>query len=229
MTNSHAAIFTGGDPPHPAMRHVLATHSLIIAADGGFEHAVATGHAPHILIGDMDSVSARHLEEAEAFGIEVIRHPVDKDKTDTELALELALERGKVMLTVVSGGGDRLDHILGFLHSVAPHASEEVHVELWIGAARVDIVPAGSWRHVVVGEEMLVSLIPLGGPARGVTTERLKWELQGDTLEAFSSRGVSNVPLDDTFNVTLDEGVLAVIQPYFLNSTALVSPTGGVN
>ena len=229
MTNSHAAIFTGGDPPHPAMRHTLAAHSLIIAADGGFEHAVAAGHSPQILIGDMDSISARHLEEAEAFGIEVIRHPVDKDRTDTELALELALERGRAMLTVVSGGGDRLDHVLGFLHSVAALASAEVHVGLWIGAARVDIVPAGSRRRVVVGEEMLASLIPLGGPARGVTTERLKWELRGETLGAFSSRGVSNVALDDTFDVTLDEGVLAVIQPYFLNSTALVSPAGGLN
>jgi len=229
VTDSHAAIFTGGDPPHPAIRHVLATPSLIVAADGGFEHAVSTGHSPHVLIGDMDSVSARNLEEAEAFGIEIIRHPVDKDKTDTELALDLALERGKVMLTVVSGGGDRLDHILGFLHSVAPLASEEVHIELWIGTAHVDIVPAGSWREIVVGEQMLASLIPLGGPARGVTTERLKWELRGDTLEAHSSRGVSNVPLDHTFNVTLDEGVLAVIQPYFLNATALIPPTGGLN
>ena len=229
MTNSHAAIFTGGNPPHPAMRHVLATHSLIIAADGGFEHALSVGHSPHVLIGDMDSISARHLEEAEAFGIEVIRHPVHKDQTDTELAVRLALERGKVMLPVVSGGGDRLDHILGMLHSVAPLASEDVHVELWIGAAHVEIVPAGSWRTIVVGEEPLVSLIPLGGPARGVVTERMNWEMDGGTLEVFSSRGVSNVPLDDTFNVTLAEGVLAVIQPYFLNPTAFIPDTGGLN
>lgn len=227
MKNGHVAIFTGGDRPHPAIEHVVGGSGLLIAADGGFEHALAMNHFPDVLIGDMDSISPDHLARAESSGVEVIRHPVDKDKTDTELAIELAIEREMTFLTIVSGGGDRLDHILGFLHSVAPYADSEVHVTLMVGSAVIEIVPQGEWRTVIAGEEPVVSLIPLGGPARGVTTERLKWELSEDTLVPFSSRGLSNVPLDQTFNVYVAEGYLAVVQPYFFDRASYTPTEGG--
>jgi thiamine pyrophosphokinase len=229
MTNAHALIFTGGNRPHSAAEHIYSPHSLVIAADSGFDNARRVGKTPHVLIGDMDSIPPEHLAQAEAADTEVIRHPSDKDKTDTELALELAIERGKSFLTVISGGGDRLDHILGFLHSAARFAGGDVFVDLLIGTTQIDIVAPEQWHTIVVGEQPIVSLVPLGGPALGVTTERLKWELDHDTLLPFYSRGISNMALDTSFNVHITDGRLAVVQPYFFDPNIETDTPGGLN
>lgn len=214
MGTRHAIIFTGGDAPHPGARHLAEELCTVIAVDSGWEHARAAGTTPHVLVGDMDSISPAHLAEADRLGVEIVRHPVDKDFTDAELAFELAVERGHSQLTVVSGGGDRIDHVIGFLNAAALHATEGRRVEVIIGRARIAVVSPGAETTCEIGDDALVSLVPLGGVAHGVTTHGLKWELTNDTLAPLASRGVSNVALEPSFSVSVSDGRVAVIQPY---------------
>ncbi len=86
--------------------------ALVIGADSGVEHAAALGRHVDIAVGDFDSVSPAALAAAEAAGAEVLRHPPDKDATDLELALDLAVARGARRITVVGGHGGRFDHCL---------------------------------------------------------------------------------------------------------------------
>lgn len=223
MATTRTAIFTGGDAPHPGVSSHLDPFTLVIAADGGHDHAVSCGFPPDVVIGDMDSIAPSSLAEAERRGIEIIRHRSDKDATDTELALDLARERRSDTITIVSGGGDRIDHVLGFLHSAAGRATPTVEIALWIGGARIDLVSAGAPRRITIGRSALVSLVPLGGPATSVTTTNLRWGLAGEMLEVYSSRGVSNVALGPTIEVGLDAGVVAVIQPYFFADLSPIS------
>lgn len=74
--------------------------------------------------------------------------------------------------------------------------------------------------HVVRGERTLVgepgeliTLLAVNGPAHGVRTEGLAYELRGDTLEPGSSRGVSNVFTRATARVAVQQGVLLAIRP----------------
>ena len=223
MESLHALIFTGGDAPHPSAHEITADNATVIAVDSGWEHARAAGTTPDVLVGDMDSIDPAHLADAERLGVEIVRHPVDKDFTDAEIALELAIERGHSEITVVSGGGDRIDHVLGFLHAAALHASPGRRIEVVIGRARIAIAPPGSTTECEVGDEPIVSLVPLGGPAHGVTTRGLRWELNDETLAPLASRGVSNVPLARTFSVSVADGRIAVIQPYHFCTP---TPTG---
>jgi thiamine pyrophosphokinase len=62
----------------------------------------------------------------------------------------------------------------------------------------------------------IVSLIPLGGGTT-VTTTGLQWELDHDTLQSFASRGVSNIATAESVSISVTDGLLAVIQPFFLN------------
>ncbi len=227
MESPHVLIFTGGDPPHPSAHEIAAGRATVIAVDSGWEHASAAGATPDVLVGDMDSITPAHLEDAERLGVEIVRHPTDKDFTDAELALELAIERGHTEITVVSGGGDRIDHILGFLHAAALHASPDRHIEVVIGRTRIAIASPGAVTVCDVGDEPIVSLVPLGGPAHGVTTHGLRWELNGETLAPLASRGVSNVPLSQTFSVSLDDGRIAVIQPYHFSTHTSNDPLEG--
>ncbi len=214
MESRHAIIFTGGDAPHPGARHLVAEPCTVIAVDSGWEHARAAGTTPHVLVGDMDSISTAHLDEAERLGVEIVRHPVDKDFTDAELALELAVNRGHSRLTVVSGGGDRIDHVIGFLNAAALHATDRRRVEVIIGRARITVISPGAETTCETGDDPLVSLVPLGSAAHEVTTRGLKWELTDDTLAPLASRGVSNIALEPSFSVSVADGRVAVIQPY---------------
>jgi thiamine pyrophosphokinase len=62
---------------------------------------------------------------------------------------------------------------------------------------------------------LLCSLLPLGGATTGVVTTGLRFPLVGETLEAGSTRGVSNVFEDRVASVSLDAGVLLAVLPHF--------------
>jgi thiamine pyrophosphokinase len=215
MTLGHTLIFTGGDGPHSLVFPHLPSDAFIIAADSGYEHAVSSGHQPHLLVGDMDSISAAHLADARVLGIEIEEHQSNKDLTDTELAVTAALERGATAITIVAGGGDRFDHVIGLLHSLASFSPRAL-TTVFIGTARITFTSPGDLRTITTTVNDTVSLIPLGGDVV-VSTTGLQWNLMNETLRAFASRGVSNRAIHATITVHATAGILAIIQPFFLS------------
>ena len=215
MASSHTLIFIGGDPPHPNVRQHLPTGAFVIAADSGYTHAIAMGFVPNELVGDMDSITAVDLTDARDSNIHISQFSSDKDLTDTEIAIASALARHSTQITVVSGGGDRFDHVLGMVHSLASSALT-VDTTLLIGTARVSYVSYTKEFQLDTQPGDIVSLIPLGGGTT-VTTTGLQWELDHDTLQSFASRGVSNIATAESVSISVTDGLLAVIQPFFLN------------
>lgn len=209
-TTPLALVFTGGDEPLGHIVTSLPRPKVVIAADAGWGHARAHGFTPHFLVGDFDSITPGEIDEAERLGTEIVQHPVDKDVTDTEIAVSVARNLQYRRIHVVSGGGDRFDHLVGLLHSLVAHA-DEVTMTAHVGSAHVRFVTPAKRLHVACSPGTTVSLIPLGGGARGVTTAGLKWDLRRGRLEPFASRGVSNLAMSDSFEVSLRTGVIAVI------------------
>ena len=189
---THATVFIGGFAPHSRALDDTIEGSLVIAADSGWEHAVASGRRPHVLVGDMDSISPAHLADAIALGTEVIEHPADKDETDTELALALAVGRGARRITVIAGGGDRPDHVFAMLHSLASPDLAGAEVDGWLSGTRFAVCRAGKPTELPTAAGDTVSLLPVGGPAT-VSASGVRWPLERGVLEAHASRGVSNV------------------------------------
>lgn len=212
MAHERAIIFIGGDGPDSALATPHLDGALVIAADSGWEHAVALGARPHLLVGDMDSIDSAHLADADSGDTTIIRHPVDKDSTDLELAMRTARDHGAHRIHVVSGGGDRFDHLLAMVHSIAAHA-DDAEVSAQVGSSWIDVLTPRVHLKMVVPSGTTISLVPLGGHAKGVTTRGMKWELDRETLRSFESRGVSNISVDDEVRVSVRTGVLAVIRP----------------
>jgi thiamine pyrophosphokinase len=215
MATSHTLIFIGGDPPHPNVRQHLPADSYVIAADSGYAHAIAMGFVPNELVGDMDSITAVDLTDARDSNILISQFSTDKDFTDTEIAIASALERQSPHITVVSGGGDRFDHVLAMVHSLASCA-DAVETTLLIGTARVSYATNTKEFRINTQPGSIISLIPIGGAAT-VTTTGLQWELENDTLQSFASRGVSNIATGDSVTISVTDGSLAIIEPFFLN------------
>lgn len=208
-TSPLALIFTGGARPHHSIAQELHSPQLVIAADSGWSHARAFGYVPQFLVGDLDSISAADLAEAHSLDTEIVQHSVDKDLTDTEIAVQLACSLKYERIHVLSGGGDRFDHLVAMLHSLVAH-TEDVVVTAHVGPSFVHFVTPKQRFQTNCSPDTTVSLIPLGGPARGVRSEGLKWNLSRETLQSFASRGVSNCTIADSFSLSLRTGVLAV-------------------
>lgn len=223
MSGRPALIFVGGSEPDPRVAAHLDRTAMVIAADSGWAHAVALGFTPDDLVGDMDSIEATDLAAARARTGAVHQFPAEKDATDADLAIAHALEQGCGSITVVSGVGERLDHLLAMTHSIA---GIDAPLIAYIGAARIQFASSSRECTIAVRTGSLVSLIPLGGNATGVHTSGLKWNLSGDTLRALESRGVSNVATADVVTVATATGHIAVVQPDFLHTDQHRPETG---
>jgi thiamine pyrophosphokinase len=84
-------------------------------------------------------------------------------------------------------------------------------VDALVGDARVNVVRGTRSLEGSRGE--LVTLLAAGGPAEGVHTEGLEYPLRGETLDASSTRGVSNVFAEPVAHVSVERGVLLAIRP----------------
>jgi thiamine pyrophosphokinase len=208
-TSPLALIFTGGARPHHRIAQELHSPQLVIAADSGWSHARAFGYVPQFLVGDLDSISADDLAEAHLLDTEIVQHSVDKDLTDTEIAVQLARSLKYERIHVLSGGGDRFDHLVAMLHLLVAYTEDAV-VTAHVGSSFVHFVTPKQRFEAKCAPGTTVSLIPLGGPARGVRSQGLKWNLSRETLQSFASRGVSNCTIADSFSLSLRTGVIAV-------------------
>lgn len=208
-TGVTVVVVAGGDPPTPAEIARLPVDSVVVAADAGLDHAQAAGLTVAVAVGDMDSVTTEALAIAEQSGTRIERHPADKDQTDLELALELAVRLADRVIVIGAGGG-RLDHLVGNLNVLASPAWAGVDIEAWLGNARAVVVHGHRVLEVEPGDT--VSLFALGGPAR-VTTTGLNWPLNGEVLEPLTSRGVSNQATIPSPGIAVSEGVVLAVIP----------------
>lgn len=208
---SHVLVLTGGDPVDPTTAVWLPDGATVVAADSGLAQAARLGLHVDLAVGDFDSVDPALLARAEASGTVVERHPAAKDHTDLELAVLVAERLGAGRVTVVGGHGGRLDHALANVLALAQTAFAGVAVDAVVGRARVAVVHD---RVELVGARGdVVSLLPVGGTARGVRTEGLLYPLVGEDLGSGTTRGVSNEMTGSLAAVSLAAGVLLAVRP----------------
>ncbi|AZO50565.1 MAG: thiamine diphosphokinase [Mesorhizobium sp.] len=106
-------ILLGGDLVRTPRLDSQLAGARVIAADGGIGHARMLGLTPELWVGDFDSVPPDLPDDLAAVPRQVF--PAEKDKTDGELAIAAALERGATGLVLAGAfGGKRADH--AFLH-----------------------------------------------------------------------------------------------------------------
>jgi len=184
---------------------------LIVGADGGAAQALAWGTAPHLVIGDMDSLPGQARAGLTAGGSEFIVHPRAKDETDLELALSYVAERGCQEVIIFGALGGRLDHTLANVLLLALPRFGAVQIRIVDDSEEVLLVRDGGAVTVDGRPGDTLSLLPLGGDARGVTTAGLAWALDGDTLRFGSSRGVSNEMTGPTARIAVEQGCLLVV------------------
>jgi len=181
------------DPAGPAAyyRAWAARADLVVGADGGCAFALAVGAMPDIVVGDFDSLAPELLERARNAGAGIVRHPVHKDLTDAELAVDEALARGCDEIVLAGALGGAADHLLGNVAVLRRLAEQGVAARIVSPdlAARVLCAPASVTLAAPAGTR--ASLIALSETAE-VTLRGFEYELVRGTLAAAACLGLGN-------------------------------------
>jgi len=207
-------VFAGGEGPGRETLRGLCSGSakgaLTVAADSGLLIAEAAGLKPDWIIGDMDSLD----DETRLLSYppqRVIRHPVDKDYTDTELALNLLWEKGCGDIWIIGGGGGRIAHVFAirdlFERERFPcrwiTANEDIHC--------IDGKCAANNSLAMIHEPGdKVSVFPLADGPWQAESRGLKWPLENARWER-GLYGLSNIALESESGIRAIRGRFMVI------------------
>ncbi len=190
--------------------------AFVVAADGGLDHAREAGLDPAILVGDLDSISALGLAWATEHA-EVVRHPIDKPATDTELAIAQAATYEPARILLIAGEGDRLDHAIAALGALgSPDLAAVGALEAWWGAHQLHVVHSPRAIELDLEPGTTFSVLAMHGPATGVTVTGARWPLEDHDLGPLVGLGVSNLAepsLGLPLTVAVGGGIVTVVVP----------------
>ncbi|MHB9057307.1 MAG: thiamine diphosphokinase [Bacillota bacterium] len=192
-------------------RSVVGERCFLLCTDGGAAVALNLGLVPDLVLGDFDSLSPKDYARVIELGCPVQRYPVEKDMTDSELALDYLAEAkaGPVLMTGAFGG--RFDHALANLALLPRFADRGLEVVIDDGDTRAVLVGPGHPATVEGEPGDIVSLFPDTVTCSGVTLEGLKYPLSGATLVRGTTLGVSNALIGRSAKVSLTDGRLIAV------------------
>jgi thiamine pyrophosphokinase len=210
-----ALIVTGGTTDTGFGRRYIAENGFdwMIAADLGLNFFYKAKINPDWAIGDFDSVDGgvlKYFESQEGLGI--TRLIPEKDDTDTEAAVRLAIAEGCGEIHILGATGSRLDHMLGNVGLLGIGLLEGVELFLADPQNRARMIN----REVTITKQgqygNFVSLLAVTPEVTGVTLCGMKYPLKDYTMNCFSSLGISNEIVEDEARICLRDGVLLVVE-----------------
>ncbi|MBB3151629.1 thiamine pyrophosphokinase [Paenibacillus endophyticus] len=210
MMQPRIVICTGGQLGPFALEHI-DTADLLIGADSGARFLVNHGYRPDISIGDFDSVSEQELLAIRSSSSQTIAcDPIDKDYTDTEMAMRLALDLQPREIILIGALGTRFDHSLANVHLLALASEAQVPASIIDNHNKITLLTDTAFisHHGYPN----VSLLPLSLKVTGITLTGFQYPLDDASLTIGQSLGISNVLLSESGRIAIASGLLLVIQ-----------------
>lgn len=187
------------------MKKYIDSDDYIIAADGGYKHLAGLGVKCNYFLGDFDS-----LDEIPEGADE--QYPIEKDDTDTMLAIKHGLLKGLDRFVILGGLGGRLDHTMANISSLEYLKS---HGAFGILADENTVV-----RVFGVGDKVTpmmtdgyFSVFPFGVDSAVLSISGVKYPLKRHRIHSDFPLGVSNSVTDlNEFSLSIHEGKVVVVE-----------------
>jgi thiamine pyrophosphokinase len=203
-----AFIYVGGKIDANFITEHPKGDDITVAADSGILNAKLLGDHIGIAVGDFDSFPERDIPE----DAEIIRLKPEKDMTDSQVAVEIALERGADSFVIIGGLSGRLDHTLANLSILEDLTGRNHYAIMTDGVSRVHFINGGS---ALIGRSgfKYFSLIPATDVVKGVSVEGAKYPLKNARLSRKNAGfGTSNEIDGNCALITVKKGALFVIE-----------------
>ncbi|WP_027364579.1 thiamine diphosphokinase [Desulfotruncus alcoholivorax] len=206
-------IITGGSAGEASwLAEIIKPEDRVICVDGGASYAAGIGIVPDMIVGDMDSIDRELLENFRKLGTVIKEYPVDKDDTDTALALAEALAGKPDEIIILGALGTRFDHSLANVHLLAAAGEQGVRARIVNEYNDISLVYPGE-RALVEGEAgALFSLLPLTAEVSGINVTGAKWPLRDAVFAIGNPYGISNRLAADRAEITINSGLLLLIK-----------------
>jgi thiamine pyrophosphokinase len=183
-------IFVGGEPVPLSRFEGLVPHSILVACDSGISTLLRNGLSPDFFLGDLDSVNPDVVLQFKGKIKGFFQFPIPKDKTDSELGVDLALKENAEEIIIIGGLGERLDHTLSNILLLLKIHQAGVKGQIIGAKERIFLLPDLFELEAPPGS--LFSLIPLG---RVVSINILgaRFPLEDGEMVPGSTLGISNI------------------------------------
>ena len=202
-----AFIYTGGEIfPDNKTEHPKGD-DLRIAADSGYRNAVKLGDRVDIFVGDFDSLDEGELDER----VEVVPLKPEKDVTDTQAAVDIALEKGADDIYIVGGLSGRLDHTLSNISILIDMKDCGRHAVIFDGRNRVRYIRNDSYLIARTGYKYL-SVIAADDLVKGVEMKGVKYPLHNAKLKKSFQYAVSNEVEGNCAFIAVKKGGLFIVE-----------------
>lgn len=207
-----ACIITGGRLSKEVLESRLKEREdrLLIVVDGALEFTDALGLEPDYIVGDFDTVSAEVL--GKYAGRKILRHPPEKNQTDTELAMETALQAGCTAIELCGAFGSRIDHSLANIFLLQELLEKKISAAAYDENNKLYLKQTG---FTIKKEEQygrFVSLLPLSESVENVTLRGFKYSLENQTFFRKSTLGISNEITEEEAAVEFENGIFLVVE-----------------
>lgn len=183
---------------------------LIICADSGVDHARKLGVVPYLIVGDLDSATQDSLQYFQQLGSKIIAYNPEKSQTDTQIALEYALERNPDEIVFLAATGDRLDHTWSNILLLTSLIEKQIKAVIVRKAEELSLITDRVEIKGQIGE--IVSLLPITPKVTGIKTKGLKYSVPGGFFTISNPYGVSNEMIEKDASIEIEEGILLMIR-----------------
>jgi len=213
-TENKILIITGGQIEDQFLTELILSqqYSMVIAADHGLTAADRLDISLDFIVGDFDSVEEPVIAKYREKSTPIETFPTEKDKTDTEIAIEFALMHNPTGIDIVGATGSRLDHVLANIHLLMLPMQVGVTASILDPKNKIYLKKESFQVHKDKQYGNYVSLLPFTEKVTGLTLKGFKYPLDNVTLIAGSSLGISNEMKEEEARVEFSQGILFVFE-----------------
>ena len=208
------------------------TFEQFIAVDNGLRFCYDNQIKPTWIVGDFDTAAPELVEYYQTqTDIPIRRFNPVKDSTDSQIAIELALELGSSEITLLGGTGTRMDHVLGNIQSLMLAKKKGVSCVILDEYNRIQLIDGETRLKKSEQYGKYVSLLPLTTEVTGVDLTGFKFNLTGHTFTRTGSAGlgVSNEIIEDIAEIRVKSGIFVLIESRDLPKRSEISEKSNRN
>ena len=178
----------------------------IIAVDSGVEHLFKLSLDPTTLIGDLDSISKKSLNEVKKNGVKILAFNSNKDQTDFELALNYLEETEKSKVYIIGGESGEIDHLIS-IFLLIPSRSFFQNIIWLYGDKRIIFRQK---LELNIKKLTKFSINPLSD-LTNLSIDGAEWNLDNENIQFGETLTLRNITNEEQLNIGCDKGVFALI------------------